>query len=125
MFSRKSQYAIRALLCLAHSQEMGIGWLGVRSIAAETGIPEKWLAGIFLELRSAGIVESKRGKYGGYYLPHAAEEVSLSQILDVTEGWKASPFGVNQLDCGVCPKGIEKIMDYIGPVVGKLRDARV
>ncbi len=125
MFSKKSQYAVRALLCLAHNQETGTGWLGVRYIATQTAIPEKWLAGIFLELRSAGIIESKRGKYGGYCLSHPSDVVSLAQILDVTEGWKASSLGINQLDGGVCPKGIEEIMDFIGPVIGKLRDARI
>lgn len=122
MFSRKSQYAIRALLCLAHHQETGTAWLGTHYIATETGIPKKWLANIFLELRSAGVVKSKKGAHGGYFLPEKPEDLTLARILDVTEGAKGNTL---KSDGEEIPIGIDGIMDYIGPVIDKLQAANI
>lgn len=125
MFSRKSQYAIQALLCLAHNQDDGSSWVGVRCLASQTGIPEKWLSGIFLELRSAGIVESKRGKHGGYCLAASLDEVSLAQIFNVTEGRRSISFrsGCKNEEREDENWKFESLHEFMRPIMGKLRDA--
>ncbi len=122
MFSRKSQYAIRALLCLAYHHEKGTAWLGTHYIASETGIPKRWLANIFLELRSAGVVKSKKGAHGGYFLPASPDDITLAQILEVTEGPRTSL--QSEGENGEPTQDIAGIRDYVGPVMGKLQAAQ-
>ena len=84
MLSRKTKYAINALLHLA--REFGRGPLRVSDLAVENNIPQKFLEAILLELRNAGILGSKKGKNGGYYLMKRPEEVNLAQVLRLMDG---------------------------------------
>jgi Rrf2 family protein len=84
MLSRKTKYAINALLHLA--REYGRGPLRVGDLAVENNIPQKFLEAILLELRNAGILGSKKGKSGGYYLMKRPEDVNLAQVLRLMDG---------------------------------------
>jgi len=79
MLSRKTRYAMVALLKLA--REYGQGPLQIRDIAESENIPKKFLETILRELKNAGIVNSKRGKDGGYYLSHAPDQVHLATVV--------------------------------------------
>lgn len=84
MLSKKTKYAINALLHLA--REYGSGPVRVSDVAIENNIPQKFLEAILLELRNAGILGSKKGKSGGYYLLKKPEDVNLAQVLRLMDG---------------------------------------
>lgn len=84
MLSKKTKYAIKALVALAKS-EKGVPVL-ISRLAEEEKIPKKFLELILLELRNAGVLHSKKGAGGGYYMAKDPAEVKLVQILRVTDG---------------------------------------
>ncbi|HEV7230376.1 MAG TPA: Rrf2 family transcriptional regulator [Bacteroidia bacterium] len=84
MLSKKTKYAIKALLALSHTYEKGpvlISWL-----AEEEKLPRKFLETILLELKNQGILGSKKGAGGGYYLIKPPSEVMLSSVIRMTDG---------------------------------------
>ena len=84
MLSKKSKYAIIALIHLA--KRYGQGAIMIGKIAEEENIPKKFLEGILFELKTSGIVTSQRGKSGGYYLIKKPQEVHLAQIMRLFDG---------------------------------------
>lgn len=84
MLSKKTKYAIKALVALAKS-EKGVPVL-ISRLAEEERIPKKFLELILLELRNAGVLHSKKGAGGGYYMAKDPADVKLVQILRVTDG---------------------------------------
>jgi len=66
MLSKKTKYAIRALMALGESYEKES--LTISFIAEKEKIPKKFLEQILLELRNAGFLYSKKGAGGGYFL---------------------------------------------------------
>ena len=80
----KTKYGIKALAFLARK---GKGSKVIISEIAEAeNIPRKFLEAILLELKNAGLLGSKIGKGGGYYLLKSPEEVSLAAIYRMLEG---------------------------------------
>ena len=84
MLSKKTRYAMVALVRLA--KEYGNGYIPISRIAEEEKIPQRFLEGIFLELKGLGILTSTRGKTGGYSLLKDPEEVSLADVVAIFEG---------------------------------------
>ena len=82
--SKKTRYAIVALTRLA--REYGNGPIQIRDIAVSESIPQRFLESILLELRKLGILGSKLGKEGGYYLLRKPADVTLSEIVRHFEG---------------------------------------
>ena len=78
MLSRKTRYAIMALSILA--REYGRDIVPMSSISRDRHIPQRFLEGIFLQLRNAGLLESTRGVSGGYRLSSPPGQI---RILDV------------------------------------------
>lgn len=83
--SAESDYACRALL------ELSLKWQGkclvqVSIIAEKQGIPIKYLEQILLQLKNAGLINSVRGKYGGYKLAKSPAEISLAEVLRRIKG---------------------------------------
>ncbi|HWY37329.1 MAG TPA: Rrf2 family transcriptional regulator [Bacteroidia bacterium] len=85
MLSKKSKYAIKALLALARGYAENTPQR-ISHIAETEKIPRKFLETILLELRNQGFVGSKMGANGGYYLTKHPEEIMLSTIIRVTGG---------------------------------------
>lgn len=85
MLSKKSKYAIKALVCLAKRYETK-SLLKTSEIAAEENIPKKFLEAILVEMRNNGLILSKMGAHGGYYLSKHPEEVVLSHIIRISGG---------------------------------------
>lgn len=75
-----TKYALEALAFLirCHAREE---WGQIKDIAASCGIPRKYLEQVLLDLKSAGLVESKKGQHGGYRLIRRPDEISLAQVL--------------------------------------------
>lgn len=89
--SAKADYAVRAAIELAG--EGGAVVKGER-IAGAQQIPLNFLENILLDLKQAGIVSSRRGPDGGYFLAVPAEQVSIADIIRATEGPLATVRGV-------------------------------
>jgi Rrf2 family protein len=84
MLNKKTQYAFQALMYLAENQDKGP--VLIAEIAAAKKIPLKFLENILLELRKAGILESKKGKGGGYFLNLSPSKIRLADIIRKIEG---------------------------------------
>jgi Rrf2 family protein len=94
ILSKKTQYAIVALTRLA--REYGNGPMQIKDIAEEEKIPQGFLENILLELRKLGILGSKLGKSGGYFLLRKPEEVNLAEIVRHFEGTIALMYCVSE-----------------------------
>jgi len=84
MISNKAKYAFRALLAIAAAPE-GIAMTSAE-IAKRHAIPHKFLEQILLDLKKAGILDSRRGKSGGYVMLRPADTLSFGEILRLFEG---------------------------------------
>lgn len=84
MLNKKTQYAIKALIYLAEHKEDGP--VLIADIAKKKKIPLKFLENILLELRKAGILESKKGKGGGYFLKVPPSKIPLADIIRKIDG---------------------------------------
>lgn len=86
MLSQKTRYALRALMMLAEDEKAKKGPVLISSLAKRGKIPQKFLEAILLELKNAGILQSKKGKGGGYYLARKAEDIPLGGVVRLLEG---------------------------------------
>ncbi|MBX9852402.1 MAG: Rrf2 family transcriptional regulator [Cytophagaceae bacterium] len=84
MLSKKAKYAIKALVKLA--KEYKKGPILISEISEQERIPKKFLEAILLELKNAGILNSRKGKGGGYYLLKSPDEVILSNVIRLFDG---------------------------------------
>jgi len=84
MLSKKSQYAFKALIYLTEKYKQGP--VLISEIAKKKKIPLKFLENILLELRKADILESKKGKGGGYYLKKDPAKVKVADVVRLVNG---------------------------------------
>lgn len=84
MLSKKSQYAFKALMYLAQNNDKGP--VLIAEIAKKKKIPLKFLENILLELKKAGVLESKKGKGGGYYFAVPPSQVPMAKIMRLLDG---------------------------------------
>ena len=84
MLSNKAQYAFRALTYLVDKYNEGP--VLISDIARKKKIPLKFLENILLELKKAGILESKKGKGGGYYIKQDPAKTSIAAVVRIVNG---------------------------------------
>ena len=121
MLSKKCQYAIHALIYLANLDEGDSVTIG--EIATEKSIPKKFLEAILLDLKNAGILGSKKGKNGGYYLIKKSNEISIIEVIRHVDGAVAMLpcVSLNFYDsCGMCA---DENTCKINHLFGQVRDA--
>ena len=82
--SKKSEYALKALTCLGAPGAPEV--LPIQEIARRERIPKKFLEQVLLTLKRAGIVQSTRGKAGGYTLSSDPKMISLQEIVWAVDG---------------------------------------
>lgn len=82
--SKKTEYALRALIYAARFPERTT--FQIRDLAEKNGIPKKFLELILLELKNAGVLESRRGVGGGYLLARRPETIRAVEIIEAFEG---------------------------------------
>jgi Rrf2 family protein len=92
--SKKTRYAIVALTMLA--KEFGKGPIQIKEIATSEKIPQNFLENILLELRKMGVLGSRLGKSGGYFLLKKPEDVNLAEIVRHFEGTIALMYCVSE-----------------------------
>ena len=85
MISKKTKYALKALQILAEDYNRREPIL-ISHLAKTGHIPKKFLELILLELKNNGILQSKKGKGGGYLLAKSPDKISLGAILRILEG---------------------------------------
>jgi Rrf2 family protein len=85
MLSKKTKYAIKALVALSKVYKSKIP-LSITSISQSEDIPHKFLEGILLELKNQGILTSRMGLKGGYLILKDPKQIMLSTIIRATGG---------------------------------------
>ena len=120
ILSKKTRYAIVALTRLA--KEYGNGPLQIREIAEGEKIPQRFLEAILLELKKLGILGSKLGKEGGYYLLKKPDEVTLAEVVRHFEGTIALMYCVSEKSYQPCEFCKDESACQIRKVFKEVRD---
>lgn len=84
--SKKGEYALRSLINLGMAAELKRELVQVSSLAASEQLPVKFLEQIFQTLKDAGLIESQRGKFGGYRLAKPAREIPIGEVVRLIDG---------------------------------------
>jgi len=91
---RKNQYALRAVFELA--KHRGKGPTKISDIADAQSIPLRFLEVILNHLKGSGLIDAKRGFYGGYYLTRSPDQITVADIMSFMQG------PVKPVQCAVC-----------------------
>jgi Rrf2 family protein len=121
MLQKKSKYAIRALLALAQRPEQEP--VLIAELAAQERIPKKFLEFILLVLRNKGILQSKRGRGGGYFLGRKPEAISLGEVIRALDGPLAPVPCVSHTAYRKCDECEDELTCGIRAVMNDVRDA--
>jgi Rrf2 family protein len=118
MLSMKAKYGLRALTFLA--REYGKGPILIGDLAKQERIPQKFLEVILLDLKKKGILQSKKGKGGGYFLNRPPRATSVGEVVRALDGPLALLPCVSQTAyrrCDECPDektcGIRSVMKEV------------
>jgi Rrf2 family protein len=84
--TKRGEYALRTLIRLGVAHEVGRELLTVSDIAEAERLPLKYAEQILQQLRGAGWVETKRGKFGGYRLAMPMKEIKLGAVIRRIDG---------------------------------------
>jgi Rrf2 family protein len=127
MLSKRSKYAIKALLALAE-HERGEP-VRIADLALEEQIPPKFLELILLGLKNQGILRSRKGKGGGYLLARDPADIYLGQIVRMFDGPLAPVPCASQtayVACADCPDeavcGVHLAMKAVRDATAKVLD---
>lgn len=82
--SKRTKYALRALYSL--TRQYGGGPVLIATLAREERIPIKFLEAILLDLKTHGIVDSRKGRHGGYRLNRSPSQITIGGVVRVLEG---------------------------------------
>lgn len=123
MISKKAKYAIKALKVL--TEEYGKGPVLISYISAKENIPKKFLEAILLELRNHGILQSQKGKGGGYLLRIDPGRVNLAQVLRVIDGPIAPTPCVSFNFYVKCDDCNDEVACALKPIMERVRDANL
>jgi Rrf2 family protein len=126
--SQKTRYALRALEVLV--AEHGKGPILISELADREKIPKKFLELILLELKNQGILHSKKGKGGGYFLRKDPNQVTLGQVIRIFDGPLAPLPCVSEsahLACAECADestcATRAVMKEVRDAMAKILDA--
>jgi Rrf2 family protein len=100
--SKRGEYALRALIDLGIASELGWPMLQVSELAAKEKLPIKFLEQIFAQLKAAGYVESRRGKFGGYSLARPMNRIKFGAVIRLIDGPLAPIRCVSQTSYARC-----------------------
>lgn len=84
--SKRGEYALRSLINLGIAREVGRELVRATELAEHEQLPVKFLEQILQALKEAGLVESERGKFGGYRLAKPAQQISIGQVVRLMDG---------------------------------------
>jgi len=121
MISKKTKYALKGLLYLGRKYEKGP--ILISDLARDERIPKKFLELILLTLKNNGILQSKKGKGGGYYLGKPPREISVGNVIRILEGPLAPVPCVSETAYAKCPECLDERSCGIRLVMKDVRDA--
>lgn len=84
MLSKKCQYALHALVYIAEYDPTKV--VTIQEIATKKNIPRKFLEIILSELKQGGVIVSRKGKTGGYYLERKPSEINILEVIRLIDG---------------------------------------
>lgn len=90
--TKRGEYGLRTLIRLGIAERQNEGVISVSTLADEENLPFKFLEAILFELRTAGYVESVRGKYGGTKLAKPMKQIKMGDVVRLIDG-KLAPIG--------------------------------
>jgi Rrf2 family protein len=100
--SKRGEYALRALIDLGIASELGWPMLQISELASKEKLPIKFLEQIFTQLKSAGYVASRRGKFGGYSLARPMSKIKFGAVIRLIDGPLAPIRCVSQTSYARC-----------------------
>lgn len=124
--SVRGEYALRALIVLGLNYDQPV--VRIQSISKLQNIPQRFLEQILNDLKSAGILESKRGVGGGYRLRLPPDRITLAQVIRHLEGPLAPVSCVSErfYERCSCPDeakcGIRSVMKEVRDAIVKVLD---
>jgi Rrf2 family protein len=121
VLSRKSKYGLKALLVLA--QEAGRGPILISELAGREAIPRKFLETILIELKRHGLVQSQKGKGGGYFLRRPPAEITFGDVIRILEGPLAMVPCVSQTAYATCAECVDERTCGVRLAMKEVRDA--
>jgi Rrf2 family protein len=121
LLSRRTKYGLKALLVLA--EEAGEGPVLVAELAAREAIPRKFLEAILLDLNRHGLVQSRKGKGGGYLLRRPPSEITFGDAVRALEGPLALVPCVSQTAYQRCADCLDEPTCGVRMAMGEVRDA--
>ncbi len=119
--SKKTQYTLRALYSLA--RHYGRGPTLIAKISKEEAIPQDFLENILLQLKRHGLVESKKGKGGGYALSAPPHKVTIGSVIRLVEGPLAALPCASETAYRKCDECIDDRFCGTRMVMRQVRDA--
>ena len=128
--SKRGEYGLRAMITLAEPAQKSdsAAMMQIKAISQREQISPKFLEQILLTLKNAGLLHSKMGVGGGYYLAKPASEITLGQIFRVLDGPVAPIKCVSQMayePCG-CPDeqacGLRLVMGNVRNAIADILD---
>src|SRR5574341_1383268 len=127
--SKRGEYGLRAMINLANAQKADpAAVVQIKEISEPEKIPAKFLEPILLTLKNNGMLHSKMGVGGGYYLAKPASEITLGQIFRVLDGPVAPIKCVSKMayePCG-CPDeetcGLRLVMGDVRNAIADILD---
>ena len=122
MLAKKTTYALKALQFLA--REYRNGPVLISELAERERIPKKFLELILLTLKNHGILQSKKGKGGGYFLGKSPAIITVGEIIRIFEG-PIAPLPCLSGDVTKCLEGYDETVCGIRMVMAEVRDSTV
>lgn len=123
MLSKKTKYAINALVFIAKNKEEQP--ISVSRISEDQNIPLKFLESILTELKNARILNSTKGKYGGYTLNGAPEDIDMAKVMRLFDGAIALLPCVSENFYGRCEECIDEETCGIRQIAMEIRNETV
>jgi Rrf2 family protein len=121
MLSKRAKYALKALIYLA--ADASGGPVRIEDLAQKEDIPQKFLELILLDLRNRGILQSKKGKGGGYYLARDPKTVIVGELIRHFDGPLASVPCASQTAYARCTDCRDEAGCGVRWVMKEVRDA--
>ena len=127
--SKRGEYGLRAMIILAHAyNETPDTMVQIKEISEQEKIPTKYLEQILLALKNAGMLQSRMGIGGGYYLARQPKDINLGQIIRTLDGPLAPIRCVSHMayePCG-CPDertcGLRMVMGDVRNAIAEILD---
>lgn len=121
MINKKTKYALQAMILLA--QEYDRGPVLIADLAERGRIPHKFLEAILLLLKNGGLLQSRKGKGGGYLLGRAPDRITMGEVIRIVEGPLAPVPCVSKIAYRRCEECVDERTCGVRLVMQEVRDS--